>query len=457
MKRRKTLKVLSLLLAAVLAFSLAACGTGSTADNSAGSTSAGASTGTPAGSETTESKGLSGNIRFLTMAEYHDANVKVVEAFEKAYPNMKVEMEEFPFTQLFDVIEIKLGSQSSNFDVVLTDATMVSGYAYRGFIMPLDDYFTQEEKSEFIPALIDSSTYQGKFYAPPIKNSCHVLFYNKKLLKQAGVDFPSADPLKRLTWEELVPMAKKVVEAAKDPTVHGLTFEQISRAYQLLPLVNSLGGNGIGDDGITAEGYVNGDGFVKGMQWYSDIHNIDNIAPKGVAASETVGLFASGKIAFICANIFDYKTFAKTEGLEYGYAPFPYFKDGVAATPTDSFHIGVSSNSKNKDAAAAFVEYFSLGEGNDIFCESRGEFSARISRLNVYNEDSKYNEEPLSIFKLANSEAQNTAFPRPKSLGYREWESVINNTMEDIRNGAAAKDALDKAVASINAKMLPYK
>ena len=457
MRKKKTLKVWLLLLAVVLAFSLAACGTGSTADNTTGSTSAGASTGTPAVSETTESEGLSGDIRFLTMAEYHDANVKVVEAFQNAYPNVKVEMEEFPFTQLFDVIEIKLGSQSSNFDVILTDATMVSGYAYRGFIMPLDDYFTQEEKSEFIPALIDSSTYRENFYSPPIKNSCHVLFYNKKLLKQAGLDFPSSDPAKRLTWEELVPMAKKAMEAAKDTTVYGLTFEQISRAYQLLPLVNSFGGKGIGDDGITAEGYVNGYAFTKAMQWYSDTHNVYNVAPKGVSASETVGLFASGKITFLCANIFDYKTFKSTEGLEYGYAPFPYFAGGVAVTPTDSFHISVSSNSKNKDAAAAFVKYFSLGEGNDIFCESRGEFSARISRLNVYNEDSQYNEEPLSIFKLANYEAQNTAFPRPKSLGYREWESVINNTMEDIRNGAAAKDALDKAVASINAKMLPYK
>lgn len=457
MKRRKTLKVLSLLLAVVFAFSLVACGTGPSADNSAGSSSTVASTGTQAGSETTESKDPSGNVRFLTMAEYHDANVKVVEAFQKAYPNVKVDMEEYPFTQLFDVIEIKLGSQSSNFDVVLTDATMVSGYAYRGFIMPMDDYFTQEEKSEFIPALVDSSTYQGKFFSPPIKNSCHVLFYNKKLLQQAGLDLPSADPAKRLTWEELVPMAQKVMAAAKDPTVYGLTFEQISRAYQVLPLVNSAGGKGIGDDGITAEGYVNGDAFVKAMKWYSDIHNVYNIAPKGVAASETVGLFASGKIAFLCANIFDYKTFKSTEGLEYGYAPFPYFAGGVAATPTDSFHISVSSNSKNKDAAAAFVKYFSLGEGNDIFCESRGEFSARISKLNVYNEDPKYNEEPLSIFKLADYEAQNTAFPRPKSLGYREWESVINNTMEDIRNGAAAKDVLDKAVASIDAKMLPYK
>jgi len=446
--KKKKMRLGLLLFCVMLVFSLAACSgdKGSQADTDGESSSA-----------AEESSKPSGTITFLSMAEYHDATVKAVEAFENAYPDVTVELQEYPFTQLFDVIEIKLGSQSSNFDVVLTDATMVNGYAYRGFISPLDDYFSDADKAVFASALVDSGTYGSKFFSPPIKNSCHVLFYNKALLERAGVPFPSADPAERLTWEELVPMAQQVMKAAGDPTVYGLTFEQISRPYQVLPLVNSMGGEGIGPDGTTVEGYVNGKGFAKAMQWYSDIHNVYDIAPKGVAPAETVGLFASGKIAFICANIFDYKTFEKTEGLEYGFAPFPYFKGGKAATPTDSFHISVSNYSENKNTAAEFVKFFTLGEGNDVFCEARSEFSARVEKLSVYDKDPRYNEAPLSIFKLAAYEAQNTAYPRPKSLGYREWESVIGGTMEDIRNGADVQKALDTAVASINAKMVPYK
>jgi len=61
-------------------------------------------------------------IRFLTMAEYHNALQGVIQAFEDSHPGVNVETEEFPFAQLFDAIEIKLGSRNSNFDVVLTDA-----------------------------------------------------------------------------------------------------------------------------------------------------------------------------------------------------------------------------------------------------------------------------------------------------------------------------------------------
>ena len=209
---------------------------------------------------------LAGSITFLSIAEYHNGNVQAVEAFKTEYPDIHVELEEYPFTQLFDVIEIKLGSQSSNFDVVLTDATMVSGYAYRGFIAPLDAYFTEEEKAVFAPALVDSGSYRDSFYAPPIKNSSHVLFYNKNLLDAAGLEYPSADPEKRLTWDEVVEMSEAIMAASGDPTVYGLTFEQISRPYQILPLVNSAKGEGIGPDGLTVDGYVNGPGFTKAMQ-----------------------------------------------------------------------------------------------------------------------------------------------------------------------------------------------
>ena len=119
-------------------------------------------------------------IKFLTMAEYHNALDGVIKAFEASHPGVKVETEEFPFAQLFDAIEIKLGSRNSSFDVVLTDATMVSGYAYRGFICPVDRYFSAQEKAKFTPALVGSGTFEGKFYSPPLKNSCHVSICGKQ-------------------------------------------------------------------------------------------------------------------------------------------------------------------------------------------------------------------------------------------------------------------------------------
>jgi multiple sugar transport system substrate-binding protein len=218
-----------------------------------------------------------------------------------------------------------------------------------------------------------------------------------------------------------------------------------------------MGGEVIAPDGVTVEGYENGPGFVKAMQWYSDIHNKYNIAPKGISAAETIGQFTAGKICFVSANLFDYKNFEKIPDFEYGYSPMPYFKEGKPVTPTDSWHLSVSNFSKNKDVAAEFIKYMTLGEGNEIFLDVQGDFAAKLDTLKSYETDLKFADFPKKVFRLAAVEAMTTAVPRPLSLGYREWEAIITSTMEDIRNGAGVKSSLDKAVSSIDAQMLIYK
>lgn len=403
-----------------------------------------------------EDTAAEGTVRVLSFTEYHEAVQATIDAFMEANPGVKVELEEYPFAQYSDAVEIKLGSSSSDYDVLLTDTTMVSSWAYQGWIAPVDEYFTDEEKAEFAPALVDAGTFEGEFFAPPICNSCQVLWYNKDLLDAAGLEYPSADPAERLTWEEVVEMGQKIMETSGSDGVYALTFEQVDRPYQVLPIANSAGGDAFAEDGLTTEGYLNSEAFVKGMQFYSDIHNTYNIAPKGTSSSETIGLFTAGQVAFICANIFDYQTFSAVEGLNFGYTAFPYFEDGVIATPTGSWHISVSNFSENKDLAIQLVKYFSSGEGNDIFLDVRGAFAANLEKLASYETDDTYSEFPMDVFRLASYEAENTAYPRPVTVGYGIFEKIIESTFSDIRNGVDVQEALDSAVEQLDTQLMMY-
>ncbi len=399
----------------------------------------------------------SGTITVLSFTEYHAAVQAAIDAYMAGNPGVTVKLEEYPYSEYNDAVTIKLGSQSQDFDVIMTDATMVSSYAYKGWIAPVDMYFTEDEKAKFAPALVKSGTYDGEFIAPPLCNSCQALFYNKDLFDAAGLSYPSEDPAERLTWEDVVDLSKQIMTAVNDKTVYGLTFEQVDRPYQILPLPNSLGAAAFGEDGLTVDGYLNSDAFKKAMQWYSDIHNVDMIAPKGTSAADSGGLFMAGKIVFLTGNIFNYNTFGKTEGLNWGYTAFPAFKDGTAATPTDSWHVGLSTGSQNVDTAIDFIRYFTLGEGNSIFLETRGAFAANVATLDKYITDEKYSQFPMSIFRLASYEAQNTAYPRPSTLAYGEFETIIGSTFSDIRNGVDVTEALDSAVMQLNTQLQMYK
>ena len=398
----------------------------------------------------------SGTITVLSFTEYHEAVQAAIDAFMLANPEVTIRLEEYPFSEYNDAVTIKLGSQSQDFDVIMTDTTMVSAYAYKGWIAPVDEYFTEEEKSQFAPAMVKAGTFEDSFVAPPLCNSCQALFYNKDLFDAAGLEYPSEDPASRLTWEEVVEISKKIMAALNDSTIFGLTFEQVDRPYQILPLPNSLGVTAFSEDGMQVDGYLNSDAFKKAMQWYSDIHNVDMIAPKGTSASDSNGLFMAGKIVFLTGNVFNYSTFSKTEGLNWGYTPFPAFADGTAATPTGSWHVGLSSGSQNKEAAVAFMKYFTLGDGNSIFLETRGAFAAKVDALAKYETDEDYASFPLSIFRLASYEAQNTAYPRPSTVAYGEFETIIGSTFSDIRNGVDVTEALNSAVMQINTQLQMY-
>lgn len=399
---------------------------------------------------------LSGTLKMLSFTEYHDAVQASIDAFEEANQGVTIELEEYPFSQYSDAVEIKLGSQSSDYDIIMTDSPVVSSWAYQGWLAPVDEYFTEEEKAQYVSALVEAGTYEGSFYAPPLCNSCQVLFYNKDILDEAGIAYPSSDPDERLTWEEVADMGKKIMESCGDDGVYALTFEQVDRPYQVLPLANSAGADAFSPDGMSVDGYLNSTEFVKAMQFYSDIHNAYGIAPKGTSASETVGLFTAGQIGFICANVFDYATFEGVEGLNYGYAPFPAFADGKAATPTGSWQVSLSNFSENKDLAMQFIKYFTLGEGNDIFLETRGAFAAKVDALDAYENDEKYAEFPMDIFKLASYEAKNTAYPRPITVAYGEFDAIIQSTFADIRNGLDVEEALNSAVDQIETQLKIY-
>lgn len=454
-------KVVALCLALVMSFVMVACGT------SAGNAGEGNAAATPDGENaqaenvTAESgentEKMEGTIKVLSFTEYHDAVQATLDAFMDANPGVTVELEDYPFAQYADAVEIKLGSSSSDYDVLLTDTTMVSAWAYQGWIAPVDEYFTEEDKAKFAPALVEAGTFEGEFYSPPICNSCQVLWYNKDILEDAGLELPSSDPSERLTWEEVVEMGQKIMKTKGSDGVYALTFEQVDRPYQILPLANSAGGDAFAEDGLSTDGYLNSEAFVKGMQFYSDIHNVYNIAPKGTSASETVGLFTAGQVAFICANIFNYGTFSAVEGLNFGYTAFPYFEDGIEVSPTGSWHVSVSNFSENKDLAIQLAKYFSLGEGNDIFLDTRGAFAANIEGLQAYETDSAYSEFPKDVFRLASYEAKNTAYPRPVTVGYGIFEKIIESTFSDIRNGVDVKEALDSAVEQLDTQLAMYK
>ncbi len=363
----------------------------------------------------------------------------------------------YSFNDLFDIIEVKIASGSMDYDVISVDVPMVAAYATRGYILPMDQYYTDEEKALFIDSALAAGSWQGTFYAPPMNTSTQCLWYNTALLAEAGVEIPENSVENRLTWEEVVEIANKVLDKVnpdRNNGIFGLDWQQISRVYQMNAVPNSMGGQNIGEDGFTVEGVVNNEAWVNALTWYQGLVQ-SGVSSQGINADEMSNYFASGKLVFMVGGTWTPSTLSGLGFEDFGFAAMPTFKgfEDKVGTPTGSWHFGINAASKNQEAAADFIRFMTIGEGSDMWLEINGDVPARKSKL----EDIINTPDAPGFLKIGAYEAANTSVPRALTPGFSEYSTIMNAMWEDVRNGADVKGSLDSAVEQINAAMAKYK
>ncbi|MDR1418912.1 MAG: extracellular solute-binding protein [Treponema sp.] len=375
---------------------------------------------------------------------------------EKYYQETGVRVigEFYTFADLFQVIEVKIASGSKDYDAISVDVPMVAGYVNRGYLEPVDRYFTATEKNQFISSALAAGSWDGAFYAPPMNTSSQLLWYNKGLLSQAGVTVRPSDVKNRLTYEEIEEYARQALTRL-DPNrtngIAGIMFQQVSRTYQMCAVANSLGEKSIGDDGFAVEGIINSPGWVRAMTWYQNLYQ-NGLALRGYTADEISNLFNSGKVLFMIGGTW---TPGQIGNTDFDFAPVPAFKgyENRVGSPTGSWHFGINKASTKKDLAGAFIKWFSLGEGNTMWLKANTDVPSTKSVINAIQNDP--NASP--IMKIAAFEADNTAVPRALTPGYPEYSTIMDAVFEDIRNGSNVKNTLDNAVREINAALAKYK
>lgn len=385
----------------------------------------------------------------------------LVKTYGAENPHVTLNWQGLPFRQVFESIEIQSGAKSTDLDVIGVDVPLVASYGIRGYLHPLDSYFSKDEQAKWLPEAREAGTFQGKLLAPPGRTSTQMLYYNKKLFAEAKIAPPPTDPAKRWTWEQVADAAKKLTrdtDGDGKPDVWGIIFHQISRPYQMLALPQSAGGgDGISPDGLTVRGHLTNAGWIRAAKYVHDLFNDWKVAPKGVTPNETQDLFRSGRVAMIVTGDWGAALFKKTD-FEWGVAPHPYFSGGKPVTPTGSWHWGVGAYSARKDEAAKLLRFITLDTRSLSF------LFEQITSLPAHQQVVSYTPEKAATlglrkdwYELLQYELKNTARARPKTPGYLEWEDLLSTTFEDIRNGANPEEALRKAEARIESTLQKYR
>ncbi len=143
-------------------------------------------------------KGTSITVVGLDRPSYKIAQ-QLTPEFEKA-TGIHVSWNIFPYEDTLKEETLNFVSSSQQFDAILSDVVWPVNFADPGWVIPLSQ-FTGDAKladpaldlKDFFPVWLASFTVNGKLYGLPFDSYAGLLYYNKSMLKAAGLDGPAQD------------------------------------------------------------------------------------------------------------------------------------------------------------------------------------------------------------------------------------------------------------------------
>lgn len=260
-------------------------------------------------------------------------------------------------------------------DVFYMDIFWWQELASNGVLLPMDDLMTSSavKKEEFIPALMDAFTYDGKVYGIPKDFNTLGLFYNKALFDKAGLEYPSDD----WTWDDLKAAAAKLTDLS-DPNkpVYGLGVPADSGRFPAFIFQN--GGQVMNPD--FSETLLDSPEAVAAAEFYTGFKADGSGAlPSDVGEGWQGTVFGKGQFAMVY------------EGgwlIPYLREQFPNTQYGVVLPPAGPggegnliFTVawGISANTKNAAAAWKVVNFLTNEASQKTVLESGFALPSRVS------------------------------------------------------------------------------
>ncbi|WP_333647414.1 extracellular solute-binding protein [Lacrimispora sp.] len=324
-------------------------------------------------------------------------------------------------------------------DILYVDGPNISNYAANGIIVPIDEFFTEEDMKDFVESIKVQGTYDNQLYALGATESSVALYYNKDMTDAAGITMP--DKLEdALTWSEFADIAKKLTT----DTVVGTNIimdQGEGLPYVLEQFWISNGTDFISDDATTAEGYINGAKGVEAATFLNDLiqNGYANVSP---IQQE----FHNGNAATVLGGSWEVATLeSQFPDLNWGVTFYPVADNGgINTSPTGDWAATITRDA-DKEAAGKVLAYLMNQENVTTYAQAISKMPTRTSSYDTLTE---YDEYPRSVFKQQSIE---TGHPRPRTPSYTVLAPGFSQAMMNIFTGADIQESLDQVARDYDA------
>lgn len=233
-----------------------------------------------------------------------------------------------------------------------------------GVVVAIDDLLKAPEDkawlNSFYPGFMQNSQTGGKTWGVPFQRSTIVMYWNKDLFKEAGLD-PNRPPQ---NWNELVEMGQKLTkrDAAGNVSTYGVQVPSSGFPYWLFQAFTTQNGVELMNPAGT-ETYFDKPEVVQALQYWVDLSRKHQIHPPGVVEWGTTPKdFFERKAAMIwttTGNLTNIRTNAK---FDFGVAMLPAGKQRGTPTGGGNFYVLNKATPAERDAAVKFMKWATTPE-----------------------------------------------------------------------------------------------
>jgi multiple sugar transport system substrate-binding protein len=385
-------------------------------------------------------KGIKGKITLHFWQFWTDPEVKpqvesLIKEFEKENPQIEVKLTDLTWSDGHEKIVVAFSSNTAP-DVLELGSDWVPEFSSQGVLLNVTEY-AEKIKSAYM--MWSPVEYQGRIYGFPWILDTRIIFYNKDLMKKAGLD-PQKPPE---TWDELLEYCQKI--NALKPEAYGFganSFERHRLYKKFLPFFWSNNAKILSDD--QKECLINSEQGKEALRFYKKLTEQGLIDTQRMLDEQ----FKNNKIGFLLSGGWLLNDIRKNHpDLNFGLClvPKPEKEKGTNASFAGGEYLVVNKKTKHPQEAIKLIEFLIKKENCLKLCKKIG--SASPSATDAI-EDPYYQDDPeLLLFQL---QLQQAVSP-PAHPKWVYMEEIIEKAVEEVMYDKKTPDqALDGAKKKID-------
>lgn len=373
----------------------------------------------------------------FTAGEDHiDKLEAIIAAFEAENPDVRIRVQHASYDEYFTLLQTRIAGNTAPDTFELNYENFV-GPAASGVLLDIESVEGSAlNPSAYFPRAYDAFSFDGVQYGLPESFSVVVLYYNKALFDQAGLDYPTND----WSWADEQVAAEAITALGPDIWGH---YQPI-QFFEFYKSLAQSGGQFFNDD--VTEATFNSPAGVEAATWLVQKmgRTMPTEAQRGGQGDDL--LFQNGKIGMWHTGIWMFNLLQDMED-EWDIVVEP--TNGTTASHFFANAAVVSANTRYPEQAVRWINYLASSEET---AKQRIEGAWEIPAVIDEELIGPYLTAGLPNNRQAVFDALDGVVVPPVIERQQELQDIVTLYLERAQLGElTVQEALDRAVAEVNA------